>query len=448
MAKIQNKEILKKELDKRIRQKEKKPFSGYMVFLAAMVALVHLLDEYASSVSGAIQSSVVNELFVEKMGISYAQGLSMLSIVSLLALLGSILASFFKALSDKYGRKPFLFISSLGMALGMLLCAVSETSLMYFIGRAVMGFFTATDFQVLYITEVAPDSKRSTFYSATKAIGTFGIILIAVARSFYTADGNVQWRLVYLIPAILGVVLAAVILFCSRETDVFLEHRIEKLQNEINGIEEEQPKKEKGSFGMAFKLVFKDRQLRMMTVSTLLFMASMMAFTGYYESVMTLGGMDADQVTNALFVYPIAWALLLFISGFVSDRFGRKTSVIVFGIIAVICQIGFVSSAGSGVAPIIVGLLLGGAIGGYWTCNNSVGMMASEIAPTELRASVSSVMGILALISTLISTAVYAIIVAKVSLNSLCIFGSLITMTVAIVFTVLSTTETAGRKLD
>ena len=50
-----------KELAKWKRELTKKPYRGYGVMLIVMVALVHLLDEYASSSSGAIQSSVIND---------------------------------------------------------------------------------------------------------------------------------------------------------------------------------------------------------------------------------------------------------------------------------------------------------------------------------------------------------------------------------------------------
>ena len=73
-----------------------------------------------------------------------------------------------------------------------------------------------------------------------------------------------------------------------------------------------------------FKAIIKSKEMRNQMIATCLFMCGMMAFTGFYESVMTMGGMTTEAVTNALFFYPISWALLLFISGFISDKWAES----------------------------------------------------------------------------------------------------------------------------
>ena len=135
-----------KELAKWKRELTKKPYRGYGVMLIVMVALVHLLDEYASSSSGAIQSSVINELFVQNMNMDYTAGLSLFSLVSLLGLFAALAATVYKSMADRYGRRIFFVISAFGMGLGMLVCAMARGAVAYFLGRAIIGFFTATDF--------------------------------------------------------------------------------------------------------------------------------------------------------------------------------------------------------------------------------------------------------------------------------------------------------------
>lgn len=437
------------EIQKWRKELKKPDYSGYMAILVVMVSLVHLLDEYASSSSGAIQSSIINDLFVNQMGVSYTTGLSLMSFVSLLTLISSLFASVFKSLADKYGRKPLFVISAMGMGAGMLICAVAPNAPIYFLGRAVVGFFTATDFQVLYIMEVSPDNRRGVFYSVTKAVGTIGIVLIAVVRGAFLTTDPGAWRKIYLIPAIAGLVLSLIALFASRETKVFMKKRIETLEEKLAASDlEAASKKDKTGLGVGFKIIFRNRELRNQTIATCLFMCGMMAFTGYYESIMTMGGMSMDTVTRALFFYPIAWALLLFISGFISDKMGRKFTTILFGAAALICQAGFIFGAQHGMNPILAGLLLGGAIGCYWTSGNTISMMTNEMAPTRLRASIASVIGILILIATLVSTAVYATLVTVIPLNSLCLWGAVLTVGAGMAFLALTTKETAGMELD
>lgn len=438
-----------KELEKWKRQLARKPYRGYSAMLIVMIALVHLLDEYASSSSGAIQSSIINDLFVNQMGMDYTAGLSLMSIVSLLTLVASLAATFYKTLADRYGRRIFFILSALGMGGGMLICACAENAFFYFLGRTVIGFFTATDFQVLYAMEVSPDDKRGTFFSVTKSIGTIGIVLIAVVRGMFMGTDSGNWRIVYLVPAIAGLGLAVLALFACRETDVFMLRRIETLERELSGETTEQDKQEeKVGLMPAFRMIVHNKQLLMQLISMTLFMCAMMPFTGFYESLMTMNGMSTDAVTTALFAYPISWAALLFISGFISDKKGRKFTVILFGVLAMLCQVAYIIGSGAGMHPLMVGLLLGGAIGSYWTSNNSILLMSAEVAPTRLRASVNSVFGMVSLVASLIATALFAWLVTIVPLKSLCMVGGVAILGLSMLFLIFTTKETAGMALD
>ena len=66
----------------------------------------------------------------------------------------------FKALSDRYGRKLFLMLNTVGMGLGMCVVMTSDSVAQYILGMLLMMFFTPNDMQVLYILETAPKEKR------------------------------------------------------------------------------------------------------------------------------------------------------------------------------------------------------------------------------------------------------------------------------------------------
>lgn len=58
------------------------------------------------------------------------------------------LVPFYKALADKFGRKPFLVLNTLGMGVGMALAWWSPNMVLYFIGYGMTVFFvqhTASD---------------------------------------------------------------------------------------------------------------------------------------------------------------------------------------------------------------------------------------------------------------------------------------------------------------
>ncbi len=98
--------------------------------------------------------------------------------------------------------------------------------------------------------------------------------------------------------------------------------------------------------------------------------------------------------------------------------------------------------------PLMVGLLLGGAIGSYWTSNNSILLMSAEVAPTRLRASVNSVFGMVSLVASLIATALFAWLVTFVPLKSLCLVGGVVILGLSMLFLIFTTKETAGMALD
>lgn len=92
----------------------------------------------------------------------------------------------------------------------------------------------------------------------------------------------------------------------------------------------------------------------------------------------------------ALYLYPIGNALMTFTAGLVSDRFGRKTTIIAMSCSAVMCYSLFIAGAMLGWAPLLTGFAIGGFMGSYWGAGDTIGgIMFSESAPTNLRSSVT-----------------------------------------------------------
>jgi hypothetical protein len=75
-----------------------------------------------------------------------------------------------------------------------------------------------------------------------------------------------QWRVVYLVPAIVGLVISFVALLVARETDAFVESRLAYLNmtdEELQKAKEEKSgKNEQGSFIKGLKFALKHHQLR------------------------------------------------------------------------------------------------------------------------------------------------------------------------------------------
>ena len=123
IEKIQQREA--KELARREKQVKFKENKFYLIYLFMILSLVFITDEIASTISIQFQSNIVNEFFVNKLGMSYGEGLSIFSALGFITYPISLLMVVYRPLADKYGRKPFLIINTFCMALGLFIVRIS-----------------------------------------------------------------------------------------------------------------------------------------------------------------------------------------------------------------------------------------------------------------------------------------------------------------------------------
>jgi MFS transporter, DHA1 family, tetracycline resistance protein len=94
------------------------------------------------------------------------------------ALMQFVFSPILGALSDRYGRRPVLLFSNLGLGLDYILMAMAPTLAWLFVGRILSGIAAATfSTATAYIADVTPAEKRG---AAFGMIGTaFGIGFVA-----------------------------------------------------------------------------------------------------------------------------------------------------------------------------------------------------------------------------------------------------------------------------
>ena len=82
------------------------------------------------------------------------------------------------ALSDRYGRRPVILLSNLGLGLDFILMAVAQTLPLLFIGRVLSGI-TAASFSTAnaYIADVTPPEKRGAAYGKLGMAFGIGFVL-------------------------------------------------------------------------------------------------------------------------------------------------------------------------------------------------------------------------------------------------------------------------------
>ena len=444
-----------KELAKRKKQMQKSRPRGYLVYLLVVLSIVYIVDEVTSAMGTSMQSEVVTEFFVQGRGMEFNTGLAAFTAMSAPLYSMMILMPFYKSLADKYGRKLFLVINTVGMGVGMGICMSATGPLVYLLGMLVINFVMYNDMQVMYVMECAPEKHRAKLTSLTKAVALLGVTLIPILRDVFMGNDGSQWRKVFMIPAMVAVVVGIAAIFLMDETPVFVARRAAYLEmsDEERSAKAAKDRKAaeegKGGVGKALKFIVKHKQIRAVALCAMVFMFST-GVTGYYESIMKTGGMTTAEVTRAMYFIPFCNALMTAVGGFITDAIGRKKSAILLSTVAFVGLIVFVLASNMGMPPAVVGISYGFFIGGLWSVSDMLCLiMAGESSPTYLRASVLGSMSLLVGIGSMgssIAIMVGMLFVESIGLLSLCVCGPF--MLLALILLITRVNETKGVDLN
>ena len=444
-----------KELQRRQKELGKKRPRGYLVYLLVVLSIVYIVDEITSAMGSSMQSEVVTDFFVKGMGMEYNTGLAAFTAMGAPVYSVMALMPFYKSLADRYGRKLFLVINTIGMGIGLGICMSATGPLVYIIGMLVINFVMYNDMQVIYVMECAPEKHRAKLTSLTKAVALLGVTLIPILRDAFMGNDGSQWRKVFLIPVIVAVVVGVAAIFLMDETPVFIAKRIDYLSmsDEERAAKAASDKKaadeSKGGVGRALKFMFSHKQIRAVAICAMVFMSAT-GVTNYYESIMKTGGMSTAQVTQAMYYIPFCNALMTAIGGFMTDGLGRKKSATILSLIAFLGLGAFVLSANFGMSPAIVGISYGFFIGGLWSVADMLCLIISgESSPTYLRASVLGTMSLMSGLGGMVSgiaITVGMLFVDSIGILSLCVCAPF--MLLAIILLLTRVHETKGIDLN
>lgn len=401
--KLAKKQLRKeKELKYWEKQKARPKGNTYFWYLVLIIALIYAVDEIASQIGSLMQTEIANTFFQSESAVT------LLNLLQIVAIPFQIIGILYRPLADRFGRKTFLIINTFGMALAMFVIFLSQNVIMYFLGACMILFFVPHDMHVVYIMESAPSKSRAITYSVVKFFANMAVMLVPLLRRWLMTTAS-EWRNVYFIPAVVGIVVSLVALFCARETDAFIDSRIRYLKMTEEELQAEKQRKSaqdsQGGVIDALKFGFNHKQLRWVFICFALAGIGVIGSMNY-QAILTHGyaqsiyGSNAKEfldlvsvkeVSQALVLYPIGMALSQVIMGFISDKKGRKAAAIT---VATNCVISFVIFAlGARInflTPEIIGFFCGTFVGSYYSTNDVLIMMASESAPTNLRSSATA----------------------------------------------------------
>lgn len=439
----------KKQLIRLEKYRSKPKTKLYFITIVILILLVDILDNFTTNTPGNITSCFINEFFVVNKGVSYTDGLATHNLVCLITYAIGLITPFYKALGDKYGRKPLFVISTLGMTFGLFTIFLCKTYLVFIIGTCITTFFLGHDIQILYILEEAPAKHRAKIYSLVKCLGGLSSLMIPLLRQTMMHDDSSLWRNVYLLPAISGIFIAILVILFAKETEVFVQERYDYLQipyEERQRIKKEEKEKAKESgIGPAIKYIFKHKALRDLLIIKCIFDIAILAVQNY-NSIMANDFLFTEaNISKAEYFFPIFYCLSVIVSGILADKIGRKVTILIFSSITLITFILFIVFCSKQMDPVVVGIMYGLYLGGYWIGRDYMEIMATEMVPTEIRSSIIGAFSLLVYSGMAIGYAANTVLIAvlaKVWLPSLII--TVPAVTVAIILLLIKVKETKG----
>ncbi len=433
-----------RELDRLKADRDNKHHLHSFWFLLVILTVIYIADEISSNMAGTMQPYMIFDLFkipdADTKSAAYSGAISVMAIATIPTYLTLAINPLYKTLCDRFGRKPFLILNTLGMGIGMLVSMIAPNPYIFVLGTCITGFFTPNDIQVIYLMETAPIKHRAKLCSITKGIGLLSVSLIGVFRSmFYDPARLSTWRMVYLIPVILAIAIAVFAWAFTRETPVFTERRISYLEktDEQRAAEKAGGESENTGIGEAFRYIKKSHQLKMLIIVIFVFSIGV-GLSKYSTEILLAGGHMSDADMNTFYILePIVYAIFAFFSGFATDALGRKNSGMLFGIIAAIGMAVFVFGAKAGIGAVALAVANGLMFGGMWSLSDLLFItLPGELAPTHIRASVMSLVSY-AYISNLVVSMLVGIFYpaigsANIGVFQLCLYAPIMIFSVII----------------
>jgi len=376
----------------------------YTYYTLLIMGMMNIIDIFTSNVGPLVASFVVEEFFISR-GVpeneAYAQYGFAFAFLPLFFILGLAV----RFIADRYGRRPALIINVVGMTVAGLLLYFSPTFLMYYIGAILGAIFLTADIQVLLMNEECPPEKRSQYVMYVMIMGLVGALLVILMRYLFMSGANPNWRALYLLPFIGGIIVSIIVIFTLKESSIYLTMKAKREANP-----EKFPEKE--SFVKSMKSVYKLDNFRTILLISIVGVLGMLGgfnARAYWEPFMSKNFTfnEVNIIYIIRYLISIPYGLLV---GRINDKVGRKyglyTTLICAPVFLILCLLTI--SMGN---VIITGLFYGIFIYSIWLTLPTTMTMINEITPTKYRGTASIFNLLVTYVLAVVFTVIFAILV-------------------------------------
>ena len=290
----------------------------------------------------------------------------------------------FGRIADKYGRRTSMVISILMMGAGSLAIACLPTyasigvaaPALLLPARLLQGISVGGEYgtTATYMSEVALRGQRGFFASfqyVTLIGGQLLAVLVVVILQQVLSDADLRawgWR----IPFLVGAAAAVISLFLRRslEETTTAETRANKEAGTLSGL-------------------FKHHKAAFFTVLGYTAGGSLIfyTFTTYMQKyLVNTSGMDAKTASAVMTCALLVFMLMQPLFGMLSDRIGRRASMLLFGGLGTVCTWPILTALASVQSPFVAFLLICLAMAIISLYTSISGLVKAEMFPPEVRA--------------------------------------------------------------
>ncbi|AIV62194.1 MFS family transporter [Burkholderia pseudomallei] len=289
----------------------------------------------------------------------------------------------FGRIADKHGRRAAMMISVLMMCGGSLVIAVLPTyaqigalaPLLLLVARLFQGLSVGGEYgtSATYMSEVALQGRRG-FFASFQYVTLIGgqlcaLLVLVILQQTLSSDALKAWG--WRIPFVVGAAAALISLYLRKSLDETStsESRKAKDAGTIRGVWQH-----KGAFLTVVGFT---------AGGSLIFYT----FTTYMQKyLVNTAGMHAKTASNVMTAALFVYMLMQPVFGALSDKIGRRMSMILFGTGAVIGTVPLMHALGGVMSPLAAfGLIVVAlAIVSFYTSIS--GLIKAEMFPPEVRA--------------------------------------------------------------
>ncbi|MCA8294670.1 metabolite/H+ symporter [Burkholderia sp. AU30198] len=289
----------------------------------------------------------------------------------------------FGRIADRHGRRNAMMISVLMMCGGSLVIAVLPTyaqigslaPALLLVARLFQGLSVGGEYgtSATYMSEVALKGRRG-FFASFQYVTLIGgqlcaLLVLVILQQTLSADELKAWG--WRIPFVVGAAAALISLYLRKSLDETstTASRDKKDAGTIRGVWQH-----KGAF---FTVV------GFTAGGSLIFYT----FTTYMQKyLVNTAGMHAKTASNVMTVALLVYMLMQPVFGALSDRIGRRTSMILFGAFAVIGTVPLMHALKDVTSPVAAFVLITIALAIVSFYTSISGLIKAEMFPPEVRA--------------------------------------------------------------